>query len=102
MRREPKGRRKEESQGGENTIDGDMGGFCGPTHGHESRRAVFERADLGGRQCLIDGEQDEDRRQSFWRASFVRAGRAGEQNVVTAGLGTFKGAPGGSRAAHIF
>jgi hypothetical protein len=51
---------------------------------------------------LIDGEQGEDRGQSFWPASFGRAGRTPQQNVVTAGLGTFKGAPGGSLDAHRF
>lgn len=54
--------------------------------------AVFERVDLGGRQGLIDGEQGENRGQSFWRASSDRARWAGQQNVFPAGLGAFKGA----------
>lgn len=101
MRRERNGRRVR-SHVAATTASTEIRVGFGPTHVNENRRVIFERVDPGGLQCLANGEQGEDRGQSIGSTSFCRAGRAGQQNVVAAGRGTFKGAPGGLLTGHIF
>jgi hypothetical protein len=62
MRRERKGRRMT-SHTEARTPPPEIWVGLRPTHGNESRRVIFERMDLGGRQCLINSEQGEDRGQ---------------------------------------
>jgi hypothetical protein len=73
MRRERKGRRMT-SHAEARTPSTEIWVGLRPTHVNENRRAIFEGVDLGGLQCLINGEQGEDRGQSFGEHRFVEPG----------------------------